>query len=217
MKNMKIAPGSHILNVGCGTGGLIPTLERFGSVANYDPSLEAVRLCKERGHADTYHFNGGYLPCEGDSFDIAAALDVLEHIQDDRIALAEWFRVLKPGGRLLISVPAYQWLWSSHDEALGHCRRYTASRLHRDLNRAGFSVGKRTYAITFSFPLIVGYRLIDSVTRSEKTPVASYVELPSLMNGLLTQLLKLEGKLLRFMNFPLGTSVVIIAKKPDCR
>jgi SAM-dependent methyltransferase len=214
LKGLRIPTSCRIINIGCGTGGIIPTLKQFGEVENYDPSVEAVQICRERGYENTRVFDGKKLPCADESFDLAVALDVLEHIEEDASALEEWLRILKPGGRLLITVPAYQWLWSSHDEALGHYRRYTASQLHGKLNRAGFSVGKRSYAITFSFPLILGYRLLDSLRRSDRTPAASYVLLPRPINTVLTALLKLEALLLRFTNFPIGTSVVIIAKKP---
>ncbi|MFA7368227.1 MAG: class I SAM-dependent methyltransferase [Kiritimatiellales bacterium] len=214
LKSINIPSACQIINIGCGTGGCILTLETFGRVTNYDVSGEAIRICRDKGFNNSHLFNGKKLPCDDNLFDVAAALDVLEHVENDNDALKDWFRILKPDGRLLITVPAYQWLWSGHDEALGHYRRYTASQLHQKLNQAGFSVGKRSYAITFSFPLILGYRLLDSLRRSDRTPAASYVLLPRPVNAVLTALLKLEALLLRFMNFPVGTSVVIIAKKP---
>ncbi|MCA1809610.1 MAG: class I SAM-dependent methyltransferase [Kiritimatiellia bacterium] len=213
LKSLHLSPGSRIINIGCGTGGMIPVLQEFGAVDSYDPSSEAVQICRERGLLSTNLFDGMRLPCPDGAYDLAVALDVLEHIEDDEAALDEWKRVLKPGGRMLLTVPAYQWLWSSHDEALGHFRRYSASQLHRKLNRLGLSVGKRSYAITFSFPLIMAYRLFDSLRQSDHSPAASYVMLPRPLNAFLAALLSLEGRILRHVNFPFGTSVVIIGRK----
>jgi len=204
--------GVNILNVGSGTGGTVPLLERFGSVLNVDVAEAAVRACRARGIRSVLKVEGTHLPFQDESFDVVAALDVLEHISDDHEALAEWQRLLKPGGKLLITVPAYQWLWSEHDESLHHFRRYTAASLHRLLNRAGFNIVKRTYAICFSFPLIVGYRLLRSIL-PWKRHCPSYVILPRLVNRFLAGLLAIEAHLLRFLNIPFGTSVLMLAEK----
>jgi SAM-dependent methyltransferase len=216
LKSIPHSSACQIINIGCGTGGSITTLQSFGKVTNYDTSEEAVKFCREAGFENSHFFAGKQLPCDINQFDIAVALDVLEHIEDDGHALRDWFRVIKPGGSLLVTVPAYQWLWSGHDEALGHYRRYTACQLHRKLNQAGFSVERRSYAITFCFPLILGYRLLNSLRKSDHAPTASYVILPRPFNFLLVAMLRLEGQVLRFINFPIGTSVVIIARKPMC-
>jgi SAM-dependent methyltransferase len=205
----------NILNVGSGTGGTVPLLERFGSVLNVDVAESAVRACRARGIRNVLKVKGTHLPFQDESFDLVTALDVLEHIADDREAIAEWQRLLKPGGKLLITVPAYQWLWSEHDESLHHFRRYTAASLHRLLNREGFSILKRTYAICFSFPLIVGYRLLRSML-PWKRRCPSYVIVPRLVNSFLAGLLSIEAHLLRFLNIPIGTSVLMIAEKAPC-
>ena len=211
-------PRPNILNVGCGTGGLISLFEQYGDVTNIDVSPEAIKFCELKGHSNVQLVPSGILPFADKSFDVIVATDVLEHIEDDFAALQEWRRVLKEDGSLVITVPAYQWLWSSHDESLHHCRRYTLSQLHRLLNRAGYLVNKRSYIIVFSFPLIVGYRLLSSIfnslkVRSRQVPQSSYVILPGPINRLFILFLQIEARLLKYINFPFGTSIIINASR----
>jgi SAM-dependent methyltransferase len=214
----KLSTGrSRILNVGCGTGGTIPLLSQYGDVTNVDVSPEAVKFCQQKGYEaklvaiDT-------LPFPDKSFDMLVATDVLEHIESDLAALQEWRRVLTEDGFLVLTVPAYQWLWSAHDEALHHYRRYSLGQLHRLINLAGYQVKKRSYIITFSFFIIVGYRFLASIFSGRKpsakpSPQSSYVILPKPINRLFILLLQIEAIILRFINFPFGTSIIIISKK----
>lgn len=205
-------PFTTILNIGSGTGGTIPMLSKFGKVTNVDTSPLAIQYLQNRGITDAMLIHDSTLPFDNSSFDVAVAFDVLEHIKNDSTAIQEWHRVLKPGGRLVITVPAYQWLWSGHDETLHHFRRYTASGLHQLLNINHFQVIKKTYAIVFSFPLIVGFRLFQSMF-SRRSQSSSYVILPKPINTFLTLILKLEGLVLQLFNMPFGTSVLIVAQK----
>ena len=202
----------HILNVGSGTGGTVEILAEHGKVLNIDHSGEAVRLMQENGY-EALQMDGANTPLENEQFDLVAALDVLEHIQEDESALQEWGRLLKPGGYVLLTVPAYQWLWSGHDVSLGHFRRYTASGLEEVVRAAGFEMCKRSYAITFSFPLIVAFRLVQKLLRP-KIQKSSYVQLPAILNSLFIRLLRVESFLLEIFNLPFGTSVLVIARKP---
>lgn len=213
LKSLKLKKTTSILNIGCGTGGMIPLFEQYGTVTNIDVSIEAVKYCKDLGYKDTIKFNGKRLPFSAGVFDVIVATDVLEHIENDSKALKEWYRVLKPGGKLIITVPAYQWLWSEHDESLHHFRRYTASGLHNLVNNNKFTVLKRSYIIVFSFPLIVLYRLIASISKKPGEKQTSYVILPSIINKFFIYLLAFEGRLLKYINFPYGTSVLIEARK----
>ena len=202
----------HILNVGSGTGGTVEVLAEHGKVLNIDQSGEAVRLMQESGY-EALQMDGANTSLKNEQFDLVAALDVLEHIEQDESALREWGRLLKPGGYLLLTVPAYQWLWSGHDVSLGHFRRYTASGLEERVRAAGFAVCKRSYAITFSFPLIVAFRVLQKLLRPE-IQKSSYVGLPAILNSLFIRLLRVESYLLEALNLPFGTSVLVIARKP---
>jgi len=214
--------GRLVLDFGCGTGTTLELLSRYGRVVGADESEVALGYCRQ-GETNSPRVNlvriprEGRLPFRDGSFDLVTALDVLEHLQDDRSALAELHRILAPGGVLVVFVPAYRFLWSEHDEALHHRRRYIASSLHIRLNRAGFRVLKRTYAIAFSFPLVACYRVVKGLIPSSEEPRTSYVMLPRAVNSLFAWFLKVEAVLVRWMNFPFGTSIAAVAIKEDGR
>lgn len=201
-----------ILNVGSGTGGTIPSLEKFGTVHNVDTSKQAIKFLKARGHKSQL-INGDKLPFRANTFDVVAALDVLEHIEDDDRALADWLRVLKPGGCLLLTVPAYQWLWSQHDVINNHYRRYLKKKLKAKLRHAGFNLRKTSYAIVFSFPLVVGSRLISKISGQKPEEYSSFVRLPDSINSLFIKFLTLEANLHKHVSYPFGTSLLCVAEK----
>ncbi|MCB0358128.1 MAG: class I SAM-dependent methyltransferase [Bdellovibrionales bacterium] len=199
----------RILNVGCGTGGLVPLFRRWGQVTNVDRSEHALRRAQEKGAENLLQADAAKLPFRDGSYDAVFALDVLEHLPDDAAALREWHRVLSAGGALFLTAPAYQWLWSYHDERLQHYRRYRASSLHQLLNSCGYRVVGRTYAITLVFPVIVLVRLCESIFRIRRS--SSYLSVPPIVNRALIGLLKIEARILSRVDFPFGTSVVIRA------
>lgn len=203
----------RILNIGCGTGGTIPMLEEHGRTMNVDTSPEAIKIARQRGIKELRLIGRDGLPFEDNSFDIIVALDVLEHIEEDLDALREWTRVLKKEGVIILTVPAYQWLWSEHDEALHHFRRYNASGLHKLLNLAGLKATKRSYIITSTLIPIVMYRLIKSILPGSKGADTSYVKLPRPVNYALAKILWAEGWCLDWINLPIGTSVLMMATK----
>lgn len=216
LKRLGLPPDASILNIGCGTGGMIPIIQQYGSVENVDVSDEAADYVRQRGLGEVHRVDGVHLPFGDGHFDVVVATDVLEHIEDDAAALREWKRVLKRGGQLILTVPAYQWLWSVHDERLHHFRRYTASEVHRKLNAAGYVVKKRTYMIVLSFPLVVGFRIVSGLSsRGAGSTGSSYVRLPRPVNRLFTDFLRLEARAIGFINFPFGTSVLAVAQNVD--
>src|SRR3989344_4017825 len=132
--------GAKILDVGCGPGGNILFLAEFGEVTGLDSSDEALSFARGRGFSRVVKGDGGALPFSDGTFHLVSALDVIEHIKDDERTLGEMFRVLKPGGLLLMTVPAYPWMWSEHDEALHHMRRYRAGELRTKIKNGGFLI-----------------------------------------------------------------------------
>lgn len=206
--------GLKILNVGCGTGGTIPTLEKYGKVINIDISPEALKFLKMRGHTGTL-IKDHRLPFKDSEFDLVIALDVLEHIEQDQLALNEWGRILKKNGKVFITVPAYKFLWSGHDTALHHHRRYTRNRLDRDLAKASFKKLKNSYMITFSLILVVGFRFLYKLSGRKMSENASYVSLAPIINTLFDRLLRIEGTLLQAINLPFGTSVLGVYEKTN--
>ena len=201
-----------ILNIGCGTGGTIKVLEKFGTVDNVDVSDDAIRLTKKSGYKVT-KVQGVELPFKSTTFDIVGAFDVLEHIENDVDALKEWARVLKPGGRVVLTVPAYSWLWSEHDTSLHHFRRHTRAGIRYRAKEAGLKTVKTSYAIVFSLPLVVGFRWLNKMLGRKTDGETSYVNVPKWVNQIFTQLLYVEARLHTFIRFPFGTSVVAILEK----
>lgn len=157
------------------------------------------------------------LPFADDTFDVVAAFDVIEHCDPEAQALAEVRRVLRPGGRFLLSVPAYAWAWSDFDVANGHHRRYTRRRLVEALAGAGFVVDRATYGFAAVFPMFAAERLVRRVTRRRAAGPADIVELPSVpfgLNGPLTALARADRWVLRRRDLPFGSSVFAAATRP---
>lgn len=204
----------RVLDAGCGTGGLMARLaqEPGAEVYGLDLSRDALAFTRGRGQPRLVQGDVTALPFADDSFDLVTALDVVEHVEQDEQALAEIRRVLRPGGVLLMSVPAYPFLWSSHDAALHHRRRYTASGLLRRLRAAELTAAKLTYLLTFLFPLIALVRLADRFRR-RRPPRTHLVPLPALINRLLIALQEVELSLARRLSLPFGVSLFCVAQK----
>jgi SAM-dependent methyltransferase len=212
----QLADGSTsgiILDVGCGTGGNCTALAGLGPVQGVDFSVEAVNFCAKRGFEAT-KAAATELPYPDGSIAIVTLLDVLEHIEDDRMALAEAWRVLAPGGHLLITVPAYRFLWSSHDKALHHLRRYRKNELLALVDLADFKPLKCSYFNTLLFPVIAAIRLSERLfSRPRET---DDLAMPGpLFNSVLKSVFLLEALLLRAVNLSFGVSLICVARKPD--
>lgn len=153
------------------------------------------------------------LPFGDGCFDLVTAFDVVEHCEPDTRALAEFSRVLVPGGRLLLSVPAYQWAWTDHDVRAGHHRRYTRPRLVVAVADAGFSVRRASYAFAGVFPMFAAER----VSRRFARPSAGDGALPRVsptLERLLLRLCGAEARVLPRHDLPFGSSVFLAADKP---
>ena len=207
-----------ILDIGCGTGAMLDELKPFGTVVGADFSPEALQFCVTRGApADLARADVRRLPFADASFDVVTAMDIIEHIDDDKAASSEIFRVLKPGGRLLVTVPAFPSLWSEHDEALHHFRRYTQPRLKDLFQRVGFHVSKISYTVTTLFPPIWVYRQLSNLLpkkREGSEKKANLVNFAGPVNAALLSLSRWETGLVQTRNLPFGVSVVCVAEKP---
>jgi len=203
-----------ILDVGCGTGINYSVLSKYGDTFSTDASAEALAFSKSRGTDGLARSHLESLPFANSTFDIVTALDVLEHVDDDLKALDEILRVTAKRGVLVITVPAYGFLWSEHDEALHHRRRYAASELRNKLTNAGFEVERISYYITLLFFPILFMRFIQSVTKKSIQAKTSHIVLPGWLNSLLVGILGFERWLLRWINLPFGVSIVCLARKP---
>ena len=202
---------ARILDVGCGTGANLQMLANYGVAEGVDISAEALEFCRARGLSKVKLGPAEALPFEDASFDLVTGLDVVEHLDEDAAGLSEMRRVLRPGGRALLFVPAFMFLWGVQDDISHHRRRYTRAELTDAIERAGLSVERSTYAnITFFLPTLVG-RLIMRVTGL--TPESEANINVSALNGILGWILGAESWWLRRMSFPFGVSIVCVARR----
>jgi len=201
----------HILDVGCGTGANLEMLARFGDAEGVDVSPEALTFCRERGLDNVRQGEAERLPFADDSFDLITALDVVEHLDDDAAGLREMRRVLRPGGRALLFVPAFMFLWGVQDDVSNHRRRYTRSSLKKLVQESGLVVERATYAnITFFAPILLG-RLFMRITGLR--PASENNINVSVLNGVLGRILGAEAGLLAKANLPLGVSAICVARR----
>ena len=208
-------PQRRILDVGCGSGGVMTLFSRYGTTVGLDPYRTPLGLARGRGMTRLVRGDGVHLPFADGSFDLITALDVLEHIDDHAAAAAEIRRLLRPGGIFVAAVPAYQFLWSEHDDALSHCRRYVAGSLRRLLEGAGLSVNRMTYAISMLLPVVMALRLSEHIVpRRHAEPQTGLMELPPLLNRFCLATLELEALLVPYIDLPAGVSVLAVASRP---
>ncbi len=207
-RKMRSGKPLRILNLGAGTGDDVALVARYGEVYVVDVNKKALALvprtlCKEMRVADAQK-----LPYEAGFFDIVVAFDVLEHVDDDRLAMAEIHRVLRMGGALVMSVPAYQSLYSSHDKALEHRRRYSKRALRSLLSV--LQVERMRSWNSFLFPAIAFMRILQR----DKPAKVDRAKMPWLIDTFFYCVLSVENVLLR-LGFPLpfGLSIVAIARK----
>lgn len=203
----------RILDVGCGTGANLQMLEGFGAAEGVDVSAEALDFCRARGLGKVRQGAAESLPYEEAQFDLVTGLDVVEHLDDDVAGLREMFRVLRPGGRVLLFVPAFMFLWGVQDDVSHHRRRYTLAELKGRLDVAGFKVERASYAnITFFAPILFA-RVLMRLTGLR--PASENNINIGALNGLLGRILGAERWWLRRLSFPFGVSVICVARRPD--
>jgi len=211
----------RVLDAGCGTGGMMSRLTRYAAnrgVVGIDFSETALRFCVRRQQELLARASISELPFADASFDLITSFDVLQHVPDekDAQAIAEFYRVLRPGGVAFIRVAAYQWMRSGHDDAIAVQRRYDLDELTAHLRRAGFIIRKATYANTLLFPVAAIKRLIFTPKgrADAESEVKPWPKSLAWMNGLLSVPLKIEALALNRVDLPFGLSAICIGEKP---
>ncbi len=212
-----LAPAANpacLLDIGCGTGAALQRLQPLGTAHGLDISTEAIACCRRRGLDRLCRASALDLPYATGSFDAAVLFDVFCHRQvpDAMLPLREAHRVLRPGGVAIANVPAYQWLYSSHDEAVHTARRFTRKEVLALLREAGFEIAYASHWNTLLFPPIVAVRL----ARRWLAPAESDLEgaRDGLVNKLLNALLGCERRLMQRTPLPFGLSIFVVARKP---
>jgi 2-polyprenyl-3-methyl-5-hydroxy-6-metoxy-1,4-benzoquinol methylase len=206
----------RILDVGTGTGAMLGPLGRFGDTEGIDAEEEAVRACRRRGAANVRHYDGTTIPVDDGTFDVVTVLDVIEHVEDHIALVAEVRRVTRPGGKVMVTVPAFRFLWGPQDEISHHHRRYVRPELRSVLERAGLEIERLSYFNTFLFPPIAAVRLLRRAPASPATARSDFGIGASRtrLNRLLTRVFAGEAALLRHMDMPVGVSLVGVARRP---
>ncbi len=212
LSRTELPPRPRILDAGCGTGGNLQRYSRVGDAWGVDPSPEAVSFCQERGLNQVRQAGLESLPFEQGEFDLIAATDVIEHIEAEQEALRELWRVAAPGAALLLTVPAYMWLWSDEDDNLHHKRRYTRPRLRQAVERSGWETRIATY---FNSILLGPIALAKRLPQGSSERKADLERTPAGLNGPLSAPMRLEAALIRRgASLPAGVSVGIVCRKP---
>lgn len=205
--------GDQFLDVGCGTGVVLKELEARGQPVGLDMSSIALDFCSRRGLKRLVRGDATAMPLHREWGSAIIALDVFEHIKDDRAAFTEAFQTLAPGGILVLSVPAFQSLWGPHDVALMHFRRYTRKELRQRLVAAGFQVERLSYSVFFLFPIVVIVRFFEK--RKKGPAKASLAPLPKWINGFLIGIQTLEAAIISRFSLPWGSSLIAVARRPE--
>ncbi len=204
-----------ILDIGCGAGGMIDLLSQYGTTIGVDKDRQIAQFNRKNGRK-VFHGDLVKLSFPDSSFDLVSLLEVLEHVDDDLQGLKEVRRILKPGGTFFISVPVFPFLWSSHDYASHHKRRYMKGELLDKIKKTGFRIKNVTYFDSFLFPVILTYRFWSNVFVKEKYK-SNFIDYPPLVNGFLKLIFSSESFFLKRFNLPLGVSLLVIARKKEKR
>jgi SAM-dependent methyltransferase len=209
--DLRLPARAQILDAGCGSGRNMIELARHGTVTGVELSHTSVQLARERGAGEVVEGSVLEMPFAEGTFDLAASLDVIEHLEDDIAALRELRRVVKPGGSLLVTVPAYQWLWSGHDEVNHHHRRYRRRSLQRAGEQAGWQQVRTTYFNSLLLPAAILLRVLDRFSRKTTESSLDLWVPPEPLNWLLERPLTFEAALIgRGGRIPAGLSLLAV-------
>ncbi len=220
--SLKQDPNFRILDAGCGTGQMTKQLEEIGHAVGLDSANEAIEYARSRGVERLVRGSITDPPFADGSFDCVLALDVIEHVDDDMGILTSLYEVIKPGGHLIITVPAFDALWSEHDEINHHKRRYRSPQLRRLMEEAGFTVDRVTYCNTALYLPVLLTRKTKNLLRSlsrqragEHRPLQSDLgDYPRPVNDALYALMKAETRLMERFDMPFGVSILAVATRP---
>ncbi|SRR3954447_13651539 len=206
----------QILDCGCGTGHNLTMLRRYGRASGIDLAWAGLRYARTRGERRLARATAACLPFPDETFDLITSFDVLYslHEQAERDAIAEMFRVLRPGGRLVVNVAALDALRGNHSILSGEVRRYSRADLRNRLERAGFRVRRITYTNLTILPLVAAVRLKQRITGHVESEDEIAIP-PAPINAVLAALLSIEAAALRVANMPIGSSLLACAVK--CR
>jgi SAM-dependent methyltransferase len=217
LDRLGIGPSAELLDAGCAAGRQLDELARYGGVHGIELNPLGVAAARERGHHDVHVAQVEQMPFDSHSFDVVTCLDVIEHTPDDVVSLEELRRVTKPGGALVVTVPAYQTLWSRHDVVNRHYRRYHRRMLRRAAARSGWRLEYDTY---FNSAYLLPAALVRLATRSRSEDDGDHSSelslTPPSLDALLELPLRFEAALIgRGGSLPAGLSLLAVLRNPE--
>jgi SAM-dependent methyltransferase len=218
IQQLKLPVNTEILEAGCGTGGNLAMLSRYGNLSAMEIEEIACQIANERKITTVKKGSlPDNIPLKGE-YGLIVMLDVLEHINDDIAALEALYSLLKPGGYLLITVPAFPFLWSHHDEINHHYRRYLKITLQRVAIKAGYKLNYTTYFNFFLFPIVAIIRSLKKILKIDdsNSNISSDLNIPAkLINKFLTYLFASECHMINRLSLPFGVSLLLVAQKSN--
>ena len=210
---LTLPPNARILEIGSGTGGNLEMLSAFGRVSALEMDATARSIANKKT-LDRFDIRAGFCPTDipfsDEKFDLICLFDVLEHIEEDFLTLVALRTLIADGGNILVTVPAYQWLWSRHDEFLHHKRRYSAQQLRQKIAAAGLRIDKISYFNTLLFPLAVVARFKDRLMGAASASGSAIPADP--LNSLLYKIFSAERHLLGKASLPFGVSLLAVLR-----
>ncbi|HWE33316.1 MAG TPA: class I SAM-dependent methyltransferase [Solirubrobacteraceae bacterium] len=215
LEQLPLPAGAQILDAGCGSGRTLEELERYGEVRGIELNEAAVEVARDRGHGEVLIGRLEELPYGDGTFDLITCLDVIEHTPDDRVTLTELRRVTVPGGWLLATVPAYQALWSAHDEANHHYRRYSRRTLRAVALQAGWEVARMTSFNSLLLAPAAAVRIAQRRRHANGNGASDLQLGPPWLNGALEAPLRLEARwIARGHTLAAGLSLMAVLRNP---
>jgi ubiquinone/menaquinone biosynthesis C-methylase UbiE len=206
----------RMLDCGCGTGHNLLLLRRYGGAVGIDLTWTGLSCAKARGERAIAQATAAQLPFSADTFDVVTSFDVIYALADgdEQAALAEMFRVLKPGGHLVLNVAAMELLKGNHSVLALEVRRYSRRSLRERLERTGFTVRRLSYTNATILPAVAAVRLLQRLSGHQESEEEISVP-PAPINAALTAALAIEAALLRVVDMPFGSSLMALAQKPQ--
>ena len=213
LSSLNLPTNGLILDAGCGTGGNLELLSRFGHVKGVEFDDEAIAMAKNRqvGEISKGRFPDD-IPFPAETFDLVVLLDVLEHIDDDLNSLRTLSRLMKQSGRLVITVPAFPFLWGQHDEQHHHKRRYVAASLQEVIEKGGLKLKHLSYFNTWLFPIVAATRLFEKAFPPQSVGEGLHIPIAP-VNKALEAIFSSERYLVARAKIPFGVSLLAIAEK----
>ncbi|MBB5360246.1 SAM-dependent methyltransferase [Rhodanobacter sp. ANJX3] len=214
IRQLRLPSNARILEIGCGTGGNLDMLATFGEVSAFDME-ESARVLADKKTGGTHDIRAGHcpdnIPFQGERFDLICLFDVLEHIEQDTQTLAAIRSLLADNGRILVTIPAYAWLYGVHDKFLHHHRRYSAREIRQRVHATGYRLVRLSHFNTLLFPLAAIVRVKERLLGS-KVAAGSRVP-PEPINGLLRTIFAAERTWLKHFDLPFGVSLLCVLEK----